>query len=293
MKIIFIGNYKGGVGKTTSTLFLGKHLSNNHGKTLLLDLDSQSSLSEMCIKKVPDITDLQELDDNRTLNYIFDLEIENIKKGYNLDLKFDYDDLVYSYKDDLDFIPTKIDYKERLGLDELSMNMETDIRYFSILAKLIKNFEDTYEYLIIDCPPSSNVITQSAFLASDFYMIPTIVDAVSTNGIIHYIATINHTYSKYCIKHDDAYLYKHYFSKKPELLGIFYTLIRGQVKYDADKQRLTDNLAPSTYIFENFTNNFVDIARAVTDDTVESLPSNTDTYNLITDEMIDRINTFS
>ena len=51
MKKVFIGNYKGGVGKTTSTLFLGKCLKDLGKKVLLMDLDPQSSLSEICIKK--------------------------------------------------------------------------------------------------------------------------------------------------------------------------------------------------------------------------------------------------
>jgi cobyrinic acid a,c-diamide synthase len=46
-KIIFIGNYKGGVGKTTTTLNLAKYFADFDERVLTIDLDPQSSLSEI------------------------------------------------------------------------------------------------------------------------------------------------------------------------------------------------------------------------------------------------------
>lgn len=46
-KIIFIGNYKGGVSKTTTTLNLAQYFSKENYKILTIDLDPQSSLSEI------------------------------------------------------------------------------------------------------------------------------------------------------------------------------------------------------------------------------------------------------
>lgn len=50
-KIIFIGNYKGGVGKTTTTINLAQHFSKLGNKILTVDLDPQSSLSEIQVNQ--------------------------------------------------------------------------------------------------------------------------------------------------------------------------------------------------------------------------------------------------
>lgn len=48
-KIIFVGNYKGGVGKTTSVLNFGEYFAKEGKRVLLLDIDPQSSLSEILV----------------------------------------------------------------------------------------------------------------------------------------------------------------------------------------------------------------------------------------------------
>ncbi|MGC6769373.1 ParA family protein [Enterococcus sp. LJL128] len=294
MKTIFIGNYKGGVGKTTSVLLLGKHLESKGKKVLLMDLDPQSSLSEICVRKCG--RSLTDLNPNQTLNYVFDLSIENIRKGYNLDIEFNLTHLINEYEPNLDYIASSLYYEHDLGLDEINMNMEKDIRFFSILAKLIdkiKRVKD-YDYILIDCPPNSSIITQSAFMLSDYYLIPTIVDSISSQGIMHYIGTISKVYSRYCEKHEDRLLFQHCFGNEPQLLGIFYTLIRGQVDYGDIVQKMQTELqamdrVQDIYIFENFTNNYVDITRGIAADDPDSIPASKDTYDEIAGELLARI----
>lgn len=69
----------------------------------------------------------------------------------------------------------------------------------------------------------------------DYYIIPTVLDGLSTNGVIHYINTIENTYNEYCETGEDALITKHFFGKKPQLIGIFYNLLRGQVQYKEAK----------------------------------------------------------
>ncbi|MBO1307607.1 AAA family ATPase [Enterococcus sp. 669A] len=297
MKKIFIGNYKGGVGKTTSTLFLGKCLKDLGKKVLLMDLDPQSSLSEICIKKGDSERSIEDLKPEQTLNYVYELCIDNIRKGYGLDLQFDLDCLISLYEENLDYVASSLYYKDDVGLDELNMNMEKDIQYFSILGKLVKDIERAnleYDYLLIDCPPNSSIITQSAFMLSDGYLIPTIVDSISSKGIVHYIGTISKVYDRYCEKHEDAHLFKHYFGNDPKLIGVFYTLIRGQVNYDEVIESLRDELdklpvRDSIYVFKNYTNNYVDITRAIASNELEKLNKLKNTYPEITKEFVERL----
>ncbi len=103
---------------------------------------------------------------------------------------------------------------------------------------------------------------------SDYYVIPTILDGLSTNGVLHYINTIENTYKEYCEVGEDALLAKHFFGEKPQLIGIFYNLLRGQVNYDKaesdfvaeiDKyEKINEVTIP---ILKSKINNFIDIAR--------------------------------
>lgn len=129
--------------------------------------------------------------------------------------------------------------------------------------------EKSYDYVLIDCPPSNNLITRSAFLLSDYYIIPTILDRVSANGVAHYINTVNKTYQKYCDDSEDKILMQHYFGEVPKLIGIFCTFIRGQVNYQKAWKNLQDTISQKckynngdVYFFEEEINNYVDIARS-------------------------------
>lgn len=174
--------------------------------------------------------------------------------------------------------------------------MEDNIAYLAILKNFIDTIKTQYDFILIDCPPSSNLITQSAFLMSDYYLIPTILDEISTNGVIHYIHTVSDTYKKYCIRNEDAIIAKHYFGNPPKLIGIFYNMIRGQVDYNtADtnfKNALKEvdkaDIKEEIYVFPCNINNYIDIARS-TEKGIISKEKN-DFVNL-SKEVLRRINT--
>lgn len=297
-KIIFVGNYKGGVGKTTSVLnfaeYFSKYTNQTAGnKVLVLDIDPQSSLSEILVKNGVgrELSDLQE---DETLNYIFDLGILKIEKYNSLELKFDVEKMIKSYNGLFDFIPSSLFYKNNyinLGLDALVLKMKDDIRYLSILKNFVDTIKDFYDYILIDCPPSNNLITRSAFLMSDYYIIPTVLDGLSTNGVIHYINEIEETYNKYCQKGEDALLCRHFFGEKPRLVGIFYNLIRGQVNYDEAKNNFENaivNLTPygKDIILNSKINNYIAIARSTQNGTASIDKQD---FGYLTNEIISKL----
>ncbi len=197
-KIIFVGNYKGGVGKTTSVLNFAEYFNQAGKKVLVLDIDPQSSLSEILVSNCRDgINSLGDLPMEETLNYIFDLYISKIEKYPCIELEIGHS-VIKSYKNKYDFVPSSLFYGNGMGLDALAIRMKKDIQYLSILKNWVDTIKDEYDVILIDCPPSNNLITQSAFLMSDYYVIPTILDGLSTNGVRHYIDIVEKIYEEYC-----------------------------------------------------------------------------------------------
>lgn len=150
-KIIFIGNYKGGVGKTTSVLNFAEYFSKENKKVLVLDIDPQSSLSEILVSN-GGFGSLKDLSEKETLNYIFDLYISKIEKYPCLELVFDTA-IIKRYNNTFDFVPSSLFYQRGMGLDLLVLKMKNDIQYLSILKNWIDTIKDRYDIIFIDCPP--------------------------------------------------------------------------------------------------------------------------------------------
>lgn len=245
-----------------------------------MDIDPQSSLSEILVANGIGGS-LNDLTEKETLNYVFDLHILKLKKYNAIELKFDHD-MIKRYKDRYDFVPSSLFYPKNKGLDTVALMMEDDIQYLSILKNWIDTIKDKYNIVLIDCPPSNNLITRSAFLMSDYYIIPTILDGLSTNGVVHYINTIEETYHEYCEKRKDALIAKHFFGKKPQLIGIFYNLIRAQVNYNEAKSTPYDR----DIILNSSINNYIDIARQTQEGNISI---NKNDFENLTREIIKRI----
>lgn len=285
--IIFIGNYKGGVGKTTSVLNFAEYFSRaksinpaqkGSNRVLVLDIDPQSSLSEILVQKHYKCS-LSQLNNQETLNYVFDLSATRIEKYPTVNLCFDSaEDTLIKSGDSYDFIPSSLFYRDSLGLDELVLRMKDNLQYLTILRDFLAPIQNKYDLILIDCPPTNNLITRSAFLLSDYYLVPTVLDGLSTNGVVHYINAVEETYASYCGKetepsnNSDQLLARHIFGEKPQLLGVFFNMIRGQVNYDAAKAEFEAQFRTTGYtvdkILDSRINNYIDIARSTQDGAV-------------------------
>lgn len=295
-KKIFVGNYKGGVGKTTSIYQIGMHIVNKGKKVLLIDLDPQCSLSEICIGKQNTLDDLRS---NESLNYIYDIWIK-AKEYPHIDFNFNNDILIkripVKLNIYLDYIPSNIFY-DGGGLDEIAMKMKDSLEDLTVLQQFIQKqgLNDIYDYILFDCPPSNNIITQGAFLLSDYFIIPTIVQAISIRGVAHYIKTVEKIYKKYCEDHENADIAKLLFGERSKFLGIFQTLKKGSVNNNSvlnELNAMLDNSSVDTvlkikgkgpYLFNSIIKNYEDIAR----NTAEGII--VDEYENLTNEIIDLI----
>ncbi|WP_145039033.1 ParA family protein [Paenibacillus sp. Y412MC10] len=250
MRTIFWGNYKGGVGKTTSTFQVAAHFASNGKKVLLIDLDPQCSLSNICCVDLN--LNLDEITVDRTFNFLLELYMREI----NSDKKFDLSLLTGNsgslstpfvrnsihkfsnrvYKENLFFIPSSLSYTN-CRINELAQYMSENIynvflvKQFIDTLKIIANEDDEYnfDFVFFDCPPTTNLLTQSVFLASDYYIIPTICDEMSTKGVPDYIVEIEKTYSKFSMNDRiRGILINKVFPQKSKFIGVFETLYKNR-----------------------------------------------------------------
>lgn len=120
MKTIVWGNYKGGVGKTTSTYQVASYFAEMGHRVLLLDLDPQCSLSHICSRTMGKTLESFAVD--KTFNYLLELYTRLIKKRNDVDLKLlsnnTYNtgftaivsEMLQEVRGNLYFIPSSISY---------------------------------------------------------------------------------------------------------------------------------------------------------------------------------------
>lgn len=172
-------NLKGGVGKTTTVLQLADCLTSQMGqKVLVIDLDPQTNSTISLIGEER----WQKLDEQgQTVAQIFqdsidDTSVFNTHKA----IQHGVSNLGSLY---LDLLPSSlqlIDIQDRagdIGGKYKLMGPNDPLR----LA--LKDVLDDYDYVLIDCPPNLGFITMNGLSISDYYLIPTIPDAMSTYGI--------------------------------------------------------------------------------------------------------------
>lgn len=236
MKTVVWGNYKGGVGKTTSTFQVAKYFSQKGKKVLLLDLDPQASLSNICCSPQYPLSSIKS---ENTVNFLFELYTRLIRSkpsfGFKMlaepkhstDVMPFISDVIKSVAPNLFFLPTSISYSNS-RINDLAQKMASNLNNIFVIQLLINDLATSgFDYLFIDCPPTSNIITQSAFLTSDFYIVPTIVDEISANGVADYIAEIERTRQKFTLNEDlGGIVIERAFGEKSRLIGVFETIYK-------------------------------------------------------------------
>jgi len=150
-KIIAVANPKSRVGKTSASLILGLNLARKNKKVLLVDMDPQRNLTMAAEIKEPD-----------QLNY----SIANVLLDIMNCEDIDYEQLIKSLTDGVDFIPANI---QLTGVEATMNNSPSgDL----VLRELLNNIKDRYDYIIIDCPSSVTTLTRNALVSADMVLIP-------------------------------------------------------------------------------------------------------------------------
>jgi chromosome partitioning protein len=180
---ITLSNHKGGVGKTTSTLNIGAGLHHLGKKILFIDFDPQANLTAgLGVKQVH--------------NSIYE-NLKNQKPVKPIVLA-----------EGMDLIGGTSD----LSLAEVEFNAETGREYF--LQDLIEPLEKSYDFIIIDTPPSLGLLTINALTASNQVLIPIDANYFAMLGVGKLVDLIKNL--------------KKRINKKLELGGVFLTMYDGR-----------------------------------------------------------------
>ncbi len=187
-KIISVINLKGGVAKTTTTVQLAECLTSEYSKrVLVVDLDPQTNAT---ITLIPE-EKWEELDsEGQTLFQLFNDKLEKTKV---FELSKAVQKGVSNLKlSRLHLLPSSIrfiDIQDRIA--EIPARTGYALNPMEILKNTIHPILNDYDYVLIDCPPNLGFITRNGIEISDYYLIPTIPDTLSTYGIPQIIRTIH------------------------------------------------------------------------------------------------------
>ncbi len=165
VRVISITNQKGGVGKTTTAINLSAWLANKGKKVLAIDADQQGNTTSGI-----------GLDKNSIENTIYDVMLEECSLS---DVK------LQTCVKGLEVVPANIN----LTGAEIELIGKDGREY--ILKKEIDNIKEQYDFIIIDCPPSLNIITVNALTASDTVLVPIQCEYFALEGLQQLIYTID------------------------------------------------------------------------------------------------------
>lgn len=157
MKVIAIANQKGGVAKTTTTHNLGVALASAGKRVLIIDLDSQASLTIS--------VGLEPLEVQHTI-------VDVLKKE-----RLPIGECIQKLRDGLYIIPSIID------LAPMEMEMLSRASREKILDRALKPIRENYDFILIDCPPQLSILTINALSCADGVIIPVKTDYLAYRGL--------------------------------------------------------------------------------------------------------------
>lgn len=188
MQTISIINYKGGVGKTSIAANLAVGFANKGYRVLVIDLDPQASLTFSFMKIVEWETKYR---DKQTIKNWYDAYLN--KKKVALETVFIKDIAVNEFikENPITLISSHIDlFKIEIELAQKLVSKSggkrgqarNKLEVLYVLAKELNAVYRQFDVVILDCPPSFEMLTQSAVIASDYYLVPTRLDYLSSIG---------------------------------------------------------------------------------------------------------------
>ncbi|WKN47518.1 ParA family protein [Nocardioides sp. Arc9.136] len=185
-----IANQKGGVAKTTTVASLGAALAELGHSVLLVDLDPQACL---------------------TFSLGIDPEDVETSVHHVLTRGVDATEVIIATEDGVDLLPATIE----LARAEADLLTRTGREH--VVKGVVEELGDTYDWVLLDCPPSLGVLTVAALTAADGVLVPLQCETLSHRGVGQLLDTV----------HD----VRRFTNKRLEVWGVLPTLYDGRTTH--------------------------------------------------------------
>jgi chromosome partitioning protein len=174
LHVISVVNFKGGSGKTTTAAHLAQHLALRGHRVLAIDLDPQASLTALHgiqpeLDEVPSLYETLRYDEERK-------SITEVIRKTNIP--------------NLDIIPASLDlqeYEYDTPVALTSKDPQAGRAFFTRISEALKEVDDQYDIVVIDCPPQLGYLTLTALTASSSVLItvhPQMLDVMSMSQFL-------------------------------------------------------------------------------------------------------------
>ena len=164
-KIIAIANQKGGVGKTTTSINLSASLASKGKKVLVIDTDPQGNT-----------TSGFGIDKNNLENTIYELILGECSLS---------DCIIKDIVKNVSVVPSNVNLAaaeiELIGVDKKEYILKNEVDYI----------KDDYDFIIIDCPPSLNMLTINSMTTANSVLVPIQCEYYALEGLSQLIHTVN------------------------------------------------------------------------------------------------------
>ena len=164
-RVIAVANQKGGVGKSTTAMNRSAWLAEKGKKVLAIDIDPQGNT-----------TSGLGVDKNNVENTLYELLLGEAEAK---------DTIVKDVVENVDLIPSNVNLSgaeiELIGVDEKEY----------IMKKIIDKVRRKYDYIIMDCPPSLNMLTINALTAANSVLVPIQCEYYALEGLSQLMHTID------------------------------------------------------------------------------------------------------
>lgn len=207
-KTIAIANQKGGVGKTTTAVNLSAAMASFGKKILVIDTDPQGNM-----------TSGFGVDKNDVENTVYELLLGDCSVE---------ETIIKNVIDNVDLISSNVNLAaveiELIGVDNKDFILKNEIEWI----------KDRYDYIIIDCPPSLNMLTINAMTTADTVLVPIQCEFYALEGLSQLIHTVN--------------LVKERLNEKLDMEGVVFTMYDSRTNLSAQVvENVKANLQSKVY----------------------------------------------